>query len=332
MSCCDNTPTCEPTCPEICWNLSDRIQVEGILQKEVSWEPCDQIITLRVDCCEYEDKLVAVEPDCEPWYLVDQIISDPGSPIIVYAQDCKVRIWFNPDLIPDLDSKVAVDSSCEAWYLEDQVLGWDGILITKIDCQLEWSIDPTDDIWLRPWARITLDTTYDNSTIPDGNEWGTDIIWLTITDTNDPTMLIVPNRISITKAWVYHVGFKWVVEFNDAVHAFRVLMLSNNTANVWALDDKHSAGRTSGSFTGGDKLGLWPNTMSLPVGQTNIIRCQLGEVIRPAIRWSITVDVPKVNIQGQIVIVGNSGSSITPPFAASTTNGFSFWASYIETF
>ena len=306
--------------------------ISSDLTVDILYNPLTGVYDLSSTCCNNTDMFVATDVGCTPGYLIDQIIPDPGSPILVYVQDCKVRIGFNPSGLPDLDSKVAVDSTCTPGYLEDQLISWNWVTITKIWCQLAVDVDPTDPIWVKPRARITLATTYDNATIVDTTEWGTDILGLSITQTNTPAMVATANRITITKTGAYLVGCKGIVECNDAIHAFRVVMLSTNVVNQGALDDKFSGGRTSGSFTGWLKRSIYDAWMSLPIGQSNLINLTAWEVIWPAIRWSCTVEVVKNNTLWQIVIVGNDGTSITPPFASTTTQWFSFFAAYRDTF
>jgi hypothetical protein len=290
----------------------------------VTYDAPTNTYDLSVNCCDQEDKFVAVWVGCTPDYLENVLVPQAGWPITITKVWCDLEVGFNPAVIPDLDKKVAVQSTCDWEYLEDALLDGFGTLAVVSGCTMKIDIDETWEKFFRPWARITLQ---DNQFYDCGTIWDFDtvVLWMTDTAGNDAGMHVNSNIITITKAWPYRVSFSGKVEVNDHIVAFRVSLNSSRNEYDWVIDHKYWAGSTNGSITSTwPALSLYTGGMIWSVWQSVVLDLDVWDTLWLNLKVDAAVS-PFANPQsatGQVRLVGNVGSIFTP-----AVNGSRIWLS-----
>lgn len=224
----------EPACPKVTYVKG----WENVVVKEVTppddcymdWEDCGIKGWWEINST--DEKVKTCENDKSAWYLIDKIIAEEWSWIVVNAiwcddpaTDAYLELSVDPTNFPKWpNDKVSVTSWCEAKYLEDAIKVDSRLIKSSVEgCQLVLS----DRFAYR---KIYLQT---DIVVDDIITWETpsyvfndaNSSWATV-ETAGWTKYakdvdFVNGMIKIKTPWLYYVGFSWTMEIWSGIHAMR---------------------------------------------------------------------------------------------------------------
>ena len=299
--------------------------------------PCNRVI--KSNCCENNDKYVAVNAWCTPGYLIDQIVWI--DPIKIDQVWCQLRVSFDGSSLPDLDRKVAVNAWCNPDYLDPLIVNTSSIRKNVAACKMWFDIDPGRVWFKRPWAKIGIGTRkdYTNLTLNQEQTLPTGPLAFTfpVTEAHPSFQSMITteaDHITIPLTGLYMVTMKGTAEVNDWVHAIRLYLQSSNDDADWGLDHKYGAAYSSWALTSvvskgslygtsttstGNKI-WWGWLMIVSFWQSEVFKFNQWDKIRLVLKYSTYVDDKhRKSTTGHICIPGTDGGYVTP--AATTGRG-----------
>lgn len=240
----------EPACPKPTYVKGwDNVTVKEVIPPSdcyMDWGDCD--IKGWWEVSSTDEKVKTCEKDKSAWYLVDKIIAEEWSWIVVNAiwcddpnTDAYLELTIDKNNYPKWpNDKVAVTSWCDAWYLEDVIKVDSRLIKSSVEgCQLVLS----DNFAYR---KIFLQTDIIENNIPTwetppsyiytGNNSSRDTVETTWGTKYAKNVWFENGVLKIEIPWIYYVWFAWTMEIWSGIHAMRAQLYRTD----WSLSNKYT--------------------------------------------------------------------------------------------
>lgn len=249
-------------------------------------EDWEKIFDLSFSCC--DSKVWVCASDDTPGTLDEKLFVTAPITKVIDCEGGTYTLWLDIDYVKEQieDKFVKVQSGGTSNYLEYLVSTTAPLKRTVSANDLKIAIDETDVKWKRPCGKIR----YTDSVEITGANLTTWLGWFSGFDnkqSNNVAQTATNNAITIVKSWWYRLSIRGIIEFNEWLHAFRVITLSSNTNVNWSLDWKMGAGNTT---RGIDTTWIWYSMYGglniVSVNATENVLCAVWDIITLWYRWS----------------------------------------------